>query len=113
MNVAGIAFMDSSKIYPLQAADLFAWEYNRNAQNILTHGMKTLTTPELLHLKKGMPHLDGQITQREAIIKIRDNALAQHDGTELAQIGDYLKNFGLDPGDGSMSRERRKRKLPS
>lgn len=110
LNVTGISFMDSFKILPLQAADLFAWEFNRNAQSILEKGWETPTTTELLHLKRGMPWLGGQIARRDAIAKVRELAVSQHDGDVLAHLGDYFKNFGRDPDDdGSMWREKRRK----
>lgn len=49
-NISGIAFLDSEVVRPLQAADLFAWEFNRYGQEMLRNGFYTPMPPEMKHL---------------------------------------------------------------
>ena len=112
-NIVDIAFLDSTKITPLQAADLFAWEFNRIAQNILEKGANTLTTQEMLHLAKGMKWLDGQYAKRDRIIQLSDRALAEHAPDVLAILGDYFEEFGREEIARAKVSKKAKKKPPS
>ena len=92
-HLSGIAFLNSKKVLPLQAADLFAWEFNRNAHQILEKGLHTPSTPEYLHLGKGMNWMDAQIARKDKITEIRDHAINSLPPDVIKQMSDYFKNF--------------------
>jgi hypothetical protein len=92
-HLSGLTFMNSRKIMPLQAADMFAWEFNRNAHDILEKGVNTSTTREIVHLRKGMQWLDAQIARKEQIAALRDFTLKSLPPGAITQMSDHFKNF--------------------
>ena len=92
-HLSGIAFRDSHIVPALQAADLFAWEFNRNARSILESGMNTPSTSEYIHLGKKMKWLDAQIARADRIEHIRDFTLASLPTDIITQMSSYFKNF--------------------
>ena len=73
-QLVGCAFLSSTKIRPLQAADLIAWELYRYANSILIEGLSVPAQKEILHLKAGI-NFDAQMATRENIMKVRDHWL--------------------------------------
>ena len=92
-HLSGIAFLSSRKVLPLQAADLFAWEFNRNAHEILEKGIHTASTPEYLHLGGRMKWLDAQIARKDKITEVRDSAIGSFPPDIIKQMSEYFKNF--------------------
>jgi hypothetical protein len=70
-DLIGVSFLDSKKTLPLQAADLFAWEFYQYAKQILRKGMSAPDTEGMKHLAKGMYYRDGQIARQAALKKIK------------------------------------------
>ena len=92
-NICGIAFLDSKKIRPLQAADMFAWEFNRYGHKILDGGLESDVTEEMMHLRKNMKWLDGQVALRDKIIQIRDHTMARHSAQIIGEFAAYFRDF--------------------
>jgi hypothetical protein len=101
-RLAGYAFRDSTKIRPLQAADLIAWELYRYANSILIEGLSVPAQKEILHLKAGM-NFDAQIATRDNIIKVRDHWLNYFKDKPgwLEQFANHFDSF--DPSNPSYS----------
>ena len=106
-NIVGIYFLDSTKILPLQAADLFAWEFNRNAHKILLHGMNTPSTKEMLHLAKGLEYIDAQIARRDKIALLKKYAIGDHSSDLLDAMARHFRDFGRDASSKSSRRKRK------
>jgi hypothetical protein len=106
-RIITLEYSNSQKVIPLQAADLIAWELNRNGHKIMEEGLYTPTTLELLELGKRMFYLDAQIARKDRIVLLKEFALKQHDGDMIAAMGDYFKNFGLDPDAGHAQKRRK------
>lgn len=67
----GIAFLNSEKTIPLQAADMFAWESNRFSLEWLKHGEKAVPRAHFRHFLKSRRFQiqGGGATQIEAMVK--------------------------------------------
>ncbi|WP_108513874.1 DUF3800 domain-containing protein [Bradyrhizobium algeriense] len=93
-QLTGYAFLNSTKVRPLQAADLVAWELYRHANSIFKHGANVLAQKEVLHLQRNMD-FEAQITARENIIEIRDfwlNHFKENPGY-LEQFANHFSSF--------------------
>ena len=101
-QMVGHAFLSSKAVYPLQAADLIAWELYRYASDILVKGLRTPAPKEVLHLRKNMD-FEGQIATRKSIIQVRDLWLDRYkDEPEI--LKQMAKHFDLfDPANPSYS----------
>lgn len=109
-NISSISFLNSRKVAALQAADMFAWEFNRWAQDILEYGNRPPTTKEMQHLAQNMYYVDGQIARQEKIREMRDTSL-EDTNIDIDFMINYLDNYGV-PHRGSRIRSRRgKRQL--
>jgi hypothetical protein len=84
-ELVGISFLTSHKIIPLQAADLFAWEFNRHAHEVLSKGLRTPASQEMLHFAGNM-QLRCQLAQRDKIAQIKEHVLSDRSDTELSRM---------------------------
>jgi hypothetical protein len=73
-QLVGYAFESSTKLRPLQAADMIAWELYRYANAILKQGLKVPAHQEMLHLQRSMD-FNAQIALPERITQVRDHWL--------------------------------------
>jgi hypothetical protein len=73
-HVVGTAFLSSTAIRPLQAADMLAWEFYQHAKEILSYGgeIRPPRRPALRRFEENMMWLTTQIAQRHSIQNIVD-----------------------------------------
>jgi hypothetical protein len=60
IKLGGVSFLNSREALHLQVADMFAWEFNRNAHKILEKGSETASTDVYMELGKGIKWMDAQ-----------------------------------------------------
>lgn len=90
-NIVGISFMDSAKILPLQAADLFAWEFNFNARLVISKGINKPISEGAIHLRK-MYRIEGQITGRDGLAKLADY-IKKHSAGDVSAYAHHFDTF--------------------
>ena len=93
IKLGGVSFLNSREALHLQAADMFAWEFNGNAHKILENRSETTSTDEYMELGKGVKWMDAQIVRKDTIIRMKDFAINQHSPKTLAVMADYFKEF--------------------
>jgi hypothetical protein len=64
IKLGGVSFLNSREALHLQAADMFAWEFNGNAHKILENRSETTSTDEYMELGKGVKWMDAQIVRK-------------------------------------------------
>lgn len=96
--LAGYAFLNSTKVRPLQAADLVAWELYRYAKLILAKGLGIAPMPkEIAHLKNNMGSFEAQIAERKQIMQFRDHWI-NHFKDKPGWLEDIASHFdSFDP----------------
>jgi hypothetical protein len=91
--LVGISFLTSHKVLPLQAADLFAWEFYRHALRVFEAGRVDIPViGGMLHLAKNI-ELNAQIATKNAIQRMKTELLDGKPEAELAQMADHFRNF--------------------
>lgn len=98
-HLAGIAFLTSHKVRPLQAADMIAWELYQHGNDILVSGMRGPQRPQFLRLGAALGpgiRFVGQIALRGEIENIVKHWSERKTSEELREIADYFTSFDPD-----------------
>jgi hypothetical protein len=83
----------------IKRADLFAWKFYREANEILVKGVKVIKSKALLQLRKSI--IACQFADAAMIQKIKEFILTTHSPDELDEMASHFRNFDPNYSSGS------------
>jgi hypothetical protein len=95
-SVNGLSFLDSLKFTPLQAADLFAWEFNKYAVSLSRNRPEIKIPKETAHLQSKMYYYSGQIAESSGIKRLKEYILSENQDHLAAAAAHFRKESGRE-----------------